>query len=99
MKQFHMLISVCKRWSKALLLSVSLALFNAMHAAAQEGTLDNNLNDAMRSGNKFYAVVAVLVTIFTVLFAYMVYQDIKLSKIKKDLNSKYSNHNEQNRNA
>ena len=99
MKQFNMLISDCKRWSKALLLSVSFLVFNAMHAAAQEGTLDNNLNDAMRSGNKFYAVVAVLVTIFTVLFAYMVYQDIKLSKIKKDLNSKYSNHNEQNRNA
>ena len=99
MKSFPALIAVCKRWTKAAFLVTTLITLNAVKAAAQEGTLDNNLNDAMRSGNKFYAVVAVLVTIFTVLFAYMVYQDIKLNRIRKDLNSKYSNHNEQNRNA
>ncbi|HZF99511.1 MAG TPA: hypothetical protein VEY71_00840 [Chitinophagales bacterium] len=86
-------------WTKRLLVVALLSVNGALRVAAQERSLDNNLNDAMRSGNKFYAVVAVLVTIFTVLFAYMVYQDVKLSKIKKDLNSKYSNNNEQNRNA
>ena len=68
-------------------------------AFAQENTLDNKMNDALRGGNKYYAVVAVLVTIFTVLFGYLIYQDVKLNRIKKDLNSKYSNHNEQNRDA
>ncbi len=71
-----------------------LFLLSTISGYAQQATLDNKVNDALRSGNKFYAVVAVLVTIFTVLFAYMVYQDIKLNRIKKDLNSKFPNNNE-----
>lgn len=86
------------RFAKTSLVAAMSLLF-ALQSFAQETTLDNKVNDALRGGNKFYAVVAVLVTIFTVLFVYLVYQDVKLNRIKKDLNSKYPNHNEQNRNA
>lgn len=55
---------------------------------AQENSLDNKLNDTLRGGNKFYSVIAVLVTIFTVLIAYLIYQDIRLKRIEKEINSK-----------
>jgi hypothetical protein len=87
-----------RRFAKTALVATMSLLF-ALQSFAQETSLDNKVNDVLREGNKFYAVVAVLVTIFTVLLVYLVYQDIKLNRIKKDLNSKYSNHNEQNRNA
>ena len=61
--------------------------------------MDTKMNDVLRGGDKFHTVIAVLVTIFTVLFAYLVYQDIRLKRIEKDLNSKSSKYNEQNRNA
>jgi hypothetical protein len=55
---------------------------------AQENSLDNKLNDTLRGGDKFYAVIAVLVTIFTVLIAYLIYQDVRLKRIENEINSK-----------
>lgn len=80
-------------------ISLLTAIMLWLNVQAQNNGLDTKMNDALRGGNKYYAVVAVLVTIFTVLFGYLIYQDVKLNKIKKDINSKYSNHNEQNRDA
>jgi hypothetical protein len=86
------------RFSKFVFSALALTALSVT-AMAQDASLDTKVNDALRGGNKYYTVVAVLVTIFTVLFTYLVYQDIKLNRLKKDLNSKLPNTNEQNRDA
>ena len=40
--------------------------------------------DEMRADGKIYVVVGVIVLIFIVLFAYMIYLDVKLRKIENE---------------
>lgn len=65
-----------------------LSLFILSGVFAQDQSLDRKLDAAMREGDKYINVVVVLVTIFTALLGYLVYQDFRLKKIEKDLQSK-----------
>jgi hypothetical protein len=59
-------------------------------AQASEETLDNKMNDFLSSSNKLYAVISILVTIFTGIIIYLIYQDNKIRKIEKEIKNKSS---------
>ncbi len=44
--------------------------------------------DQMRESGKIYVVVGVIVLIFIVLFAYLIYMDVRLRKIEKEENER-----------
>lgn len=44
--------------------------------------------DQMRESGKIYVVVGVIVLIFMVLFAYLIYMDVRLRKIEKEENER-----------
>lgn len=69
-----------KKYSTLLL---TLLFLSTMPAMAQ----DAEMADAMRESGKIYVVVGVLVLIFAVLFAYLVWMDSRLRKLEKENSS------------
>lgn len=71
-----------KRVSLSVIFSfISFFLF----AQSSVDSTQQGISDVMRSNNKIYVVMAVCLTILTVLFLYLVRIDIKVSKKEKVL--------------
>lgn len=64
------------------------ACFLSLAAMAQEVTTQPAQEDFMRANGKLYVVVAVVVTIVTGIFLYLINLDRKISRLEKDLSSK-----------
>ncbi|RXK87133.1 CcmD family protein [Filimonas effusa] len=62
--------------------------FMSLAAMAQEVAAPAAENDLMRSNGKLYVVVAVVVTIVTGIFIYLLNLDRKISRLEKELSSK-----------
>lgn len=62
--------------------------FMSLAAMAQEVAVPAAENDIMRSNGKLYVVVAVVVTIVTGIFIYLLNLDRKISRLEKELSSK-----------
>ncbi len=56
-------------------------------AQSTSSSIDNTLNDSLRSNDKLMVVVIVLATIFAAVSAYLIYQDIRLKKIEKEIHN------------
>lgn len=69
---------------KRLCLSVIFSLLSfLLSAQSSTATAASDINDIMRSHDKIYVVMAVCITILTVLFLYLIRIDIKVSKKEK----------------
>jgi len=69
---------------KRLCLSVIFSLLSfLLSAQSSTDTAASDINDIMRSHDKIYVVMAVCITILTVLFLYLIRIDIKVSKKEK----------------
>ncbi len=69
---------------KYILLSIfSFSLLSFSQALAQT-TEPVQMADVMRSNGKIYVVVAVIVTLFLGLIAYLIRLDIKISRLEKE---------------
>lgn len=65
-----------------LMLCVALAISNSLQA---QEVATPEMADAMRSEGKIYVVVAILVTIFAGLIAYLITLDRKVTRIEKKI--------------
>ncbi len=54
-------------------------------AQTNNSGLDQQLNEGLRSNDKMTAVIAILGVIFLLISAYLIYQDIRLKKLEKDI--------------
>jgi uncharacterized membrane protein len=73
-----------KKRLKHLSLSVIFLFFNAvLYAQSSADSTVNGVDGLMRSHDKIYVVMAVCITILTVLFLYLIRIDIKVSKKEK----------------
>jgi hypothetical protein len=61
-------------------------IFNSV-AQSVSGGLDQKLNDGLRRNDKLNVVVAILGIIFLIITTYLIYQDIRLKKIEKDIHN------------
>jgi multisubunit Na+/H+ antiporter MnhB subunit len=62
---------------------IALSMLN-MLALAQDANIDEEPNDFMRSNGKIYVVVAVIVTIVTGIFLYLLNLDRKIKKLEEN---------------
>lgn len=62
-------------------LILGLALLQTLFLQAQ----DVEMADVMRENGKIYVVVGVICIIFIGMFAYLIWQDRKLSKLEKEI--------------
>lgn len=58
--------------------------FTLVFAALTKALFAQEMADAMRSEGKIYVVVGVVVLIFIVLFAYLIWMDMRLKKLEKE---------------
>jgi hypothetical protein len=66
-----------------------LYVTNYVYGQATEQSLDSKMNDFLRNSDKLYVVVSILVTIFTVIIIYLIYQDYKIRKLEKEIKNKF----------
>ena len=84
-------MSIKKLKVRSIVLLLSIMCFvNNTYAQATGESMDNKMNDFLRSSNKLFAVIAILATIFTIIIIYLVYQDLKIKKLEKEFKNKYS---------
>lgn len=62
-------------------INLGLALLQTLFLQAQ----DVEMADVMRENGKIYVVVGVICIIFIGMFAYLIWQDRKLSKLEKEI--------------
>jgi uncharacterized membrane protein len=70
--------------SKKQITSTLLVLFLFITAQAQAVSMA----DTFRSEGKIYVVIGVILLIFAVLFAYLIYLDLRLKRIEKEEKNK-----------
>lgn len=70
--------------SKKQITSTLLVLFLFITAQAQAVSMA----DTFRSEGKIYVVIGVIILIFAVLFAYLIYLDLRLKRIEKEEKNK-----------
>ena len=64
-----------------------ISLFTILLLAQTALAQSPAMADQMRAEGKIYVVVGVVVLIFAVLFAYMIYLDVKLRKLEGEKNA------------
>ena len=69
------------RTGKAFIITLLTAILMTPGAFAQEQSMDSKMNDFLRSSDKLYVVISILVTIFTGIVVYLFYQDNKIKKL------------------
>ena len=65
------------------LLSIILLLFSALNLSAETG-----MEESFYSSGKIYVVVAVLITIFLGLIAFLLHLERKISRLEKETSNK-----------
>lgn len=75
--------------NKLLILCASLLL--SFLGKAQSVATEPKMADAFRSEGKIYVVIAVLSIIFVCLVAYLIYIDIKVRRLEKEINQSKGN--------
>ena len=56
----------------------------SVKAQNTENTIDESMNNFLRQSDKLYAVIAVLLIIFTCIILFLLNQDKKINQIKKE---------------